>query len=434
MSLATDLHFTSSDATLPPGQWVTAWHASSQGPFPIGNNALQPPLDRAMPGCETCDQAFRMVLPLSLPHVSSPQLRFRFSNALGSTPLCLADVSTALHAASAHIDAASQQRLTFGGKDTLVLEPGAEYSSDGVVLPWLPSFGGSVCVTFVVRGRCDRITWHAKAMTTSYVAPPCSGRPPPDAGDEFFVYSCTSWFFLCGIDVWSTGGDQVVAVLGDSIADGTNSTINGCDKWPDILSRFVNRLGHDQQPRAFTHVINCGIGGNSICHPPPQHTAPAHRGGVAGATRMLQEVLRLQGLTFCIWSQGINDFSTNTGASSATVISSVTAAVAEARLLAPLVKFIGCTVASALGSTCGGHGGVEQDTERRAFNRWLLDGAAPFDHVIDFDAVSVLLQRKPLRSAILTAFQLLTCPATGRLRPEYDCNTSVTAQPSSLLL
>jgi hypothetical protein len=211
----------------------------------------------------------------------------------------------------------------------------------------------------------------------------------------------------------------VLAVLGDSITDGTNATINGCDRWPDILGRFIN----EKSLCRFTYVINCGIGGNSICGPLPYPCDPPHRGGSSAALRMSKEVLVLQGLTCCIWSQGINDFSANTGASAPSVISAVAATIAHARTVAPHVKFIGCTVASAFGSTCEGHGGVEQDTERKAFNDWLRSGSAPFDKILDFDAVRVLPVAQ-VRSAH-ALLQLLTCPATGRLRPEFDYNTSV---------
>jgi hypothetical protein len=376
-----------------PGQWLAVWHASSQGPFPIGNNALQPSLAYALPGSAACDQSFRMILHLPLPHPPPSLLRFRFSNHLGASPLVLTHATVAPHLASAHVDTDSERSLAFAGTDSAHLEAGHEATSDAVALPWLAACGGRVCVTFAVHGRCDSITWHAKAMTTSYLSAPCSGPPPPAASDEFFQHACTSWFFLCGVEALGGAGDKVAAVLGDSIVDGTNSTINGCDRWPDIFGRIVNRRlpqPHDYLARPpFTYVINCGIGGNSICHPLPHDVAP-HRGGAAAAARLLQEVLLLPGLTCCIWSQGINDFSSNTGASAATVISRLTAALSEARSAAPHVKFVACTVPSALGSSCGGHGNEIQDRERRAFNAWVLSSCAPFDRVVDFDVVRQL--------------------------------------------
>jgi hypothetical protein len=245
-----------------------------------------------------------------------------------------------------------------------------------------------VSVTFTVKGVCQSMTWHAKAMVTSYMARAGSGCDghPAGAGDEFFQFSCTSWFFLSGVDAWGEGSERVVAVLGDSITDGTNSTINGCDRWPDMLGRCVNERALRLQ-RPFTYVINCGIGGNCISHPLSHDQDSPNRGGIAAAVRMSEEVLRLQGLTCCIWSQGINDFRT---VSASAVIAVVANTIAAARAVAPHVTFVGCTVASALDSPCAGHGGGTQDTERRAFNEWMRSGVAPFDKIVDFDKVLTL--------------------------------------------
>ncbi len=135
----------------------------------------------------------------------------------------------------------------------------------------------------------------------------------------------------------------------------------------------------------------------------------------------------LQGLTCCIWSQGINDFSANTGASASSVISAVAATIAHARTIAPHVKFIGCTVASALGSTCQGHGGVEQDTERKAFNDWLRSGSAPFDKILDFDAVRVLPVAICVKRSHVAAAAYLpgNWTAAARVRLQHICKLGI---------
>ena len=45
-------------------KWVTAWAASVQGPYPVGNAILQPDLHRAFPSPETGarDQSFRLTV------------------------------------------------------------------------------------------------------------------------------------------------------------------------------------------------------------------------------------------------------------------------------------------------------------------------------------------------------------------------------------
>jgi hypothetical protein len=332
---------------------------------------------------------FHLVTPSPAPRL----FRFRFSNAFGSSMVRFSRVSVARHVASAHIDAASEKSLTFDGSDTLSLEAGSEIPSDGVSLPWIEAFGADICVTFTLLGTCPDMTWHAKAMTTNYISRAGSGQPPHDAGDEFFEFSCTSWFFLCGADAWSQTACRVVAVLGDSIADGTNSTLNGRDKWPEILGRCMNRqLQQEQQRGPFTYVINCGIGGNSISLPLSRLSAQPHRGGVAACFRMLEEVLPLCGIAHCIWSQGINDFSMSGSAAAAEVVASVTQTLAQAKRRAPCVKFLACTLPSALNASCSGHGHIGQDVERRAFNHWIRSDAAPFDRIIDFDDVLPVCQ------------------------------------------
>jgi hypothetical protein len=53
----------------------------------------------------------------------------------------------------------------------------------------------------------------------------------------------------------------VIVGFGDSITDGTASTMNGDDRWPNVLSRRLAAAGH----RAA--VINAGIGGNQVVGP-----------------------------------------------------------------------------------------------------------------------------------------------------------------------
>ncbi|MFC7553818.1 GDSL-type esterase/lipase family protein [Pseudoroseomonas wenyumeiae] len=57
-------------------------------------------------------------------------------------------------------------------------------------------------------------------------------------------------------------GTPVIVGFGDSITDGTASTMNGDDRWPDVLwRRLVASAG---RPVA---VVNAGIGGNQVAGP-----------------------------------------------------------------------------------------------------------------------------------------------------------------------
>ena len=161
------------------GTWFAAWRSSPQGPFPVGNNHLQPSLSLALPDNTARNQSFRMNLHLSLPSSPPSHLRFLFSNLYGRSPLRLTHLSLARHAASAHVHPATQLDLTFGGHNAVVLAAGCEHASDAIALPpWLSACGGRVSVTFAVNGTCEGVTWHTKAMATNYMSSSGSGAPP----------------------------------------------------------------------------------------------------------------------------------------------------------------------------------------------------------------------------------------------------------------
>ena len=65
------------------------------------------------------------------------------------------------------------------------------------------------------------MTWHAKALTTSYVSAPGAGSQGADETDSAFPYTTTSWYFLDAVDVLAADDTMVVACFGDSITDGT---------------------------------------------------------------------------------------------------------------------------------------------------------------------------------------------------------------------
>src|SRR5260370_37452171 len=55
----------------------------------------------------------------------------------------------------------------------------------------------------------------------------------------------------------------LVVAFGDSITDGTASTLNGDDRWPDDLSRRLHAAYGNR-----VSVVNVGIGGDRNAHPP----------------------------------------------------------------------------------------------------------------------------------------------------------------------
>ena len=122
------------------------------------------------------------------------------------------------------------------------------------------------------------MTWHAKAMGTSYVTAPDTGAIGELEDDSAYPYSTTSWYFLDAADAIVAPDTRIVVCLGDSITDGTASTLNGDDRWTDVLSR---RLHAEDGTRVA--VVNAGIGGNQVNGPAEYGRRQAVRGRRIGA-------------------------------------------------------------------------------------------------------------------------------------------------------
>ena len=178
------------------------------------------------------------------------------------------------------VAAETNRRVTFnGGRNAVTLPPGQSAFSDPVALPFVTPAslalldGRKLAVSFHVAGSSGPMTWHAKALQTSYVSAPGAGSHGADESDAAFPFSTTSWYFLDAVEAQVPDDTQVIACLGDSITDGTGSTLNGDDRWPDILSR---RLRSAYGSRFA--VVNAGIGGNRITGPTPVRSEDPVRG------------------------------------------------------------------------------------------------------------------------------------------------------------
>jgi lysophospholipase L1-like esterase len=238
------------------------------------------------------------------------------------------------------------------------------------------------------------MTWHAKALQTSYVGAPGGGAHADEDGEASFPYSTASWYFLDALDIKAPAATRLIVAFGDSITDGTASTMNGDDRWPDVLARRL----HVQYGNRVA-VVNAGIGGNQIAGPAEYSAAKPFAGGPASGQRLERDIISLSGVSAVIWLEGINDFSKNGNASVDTVTSALREGVARLRAGVPGVRVIGATVVTALGSTNAAHGFPEQDEKRKALNAFIRSSGV-FDSVIDFDAV-------------------VLDPATGAMRAEF---------------
>jgi len=377
-------------------KWVTSWIASVQGPYPVGNPSAQPVLKFAFPTPEAGarDQTFRLIL---MPETWGRQARLRLSNAFGTKPVTLDNVYAGLQLSSATLVVGSNRPVTFGGKPSVTIAPGQSVWSDAVNLTFVRDakslMGRKLAVSFHVEGESGPMTWHAKALQTSYLSAPGAGAKSKAEDEVAFPYSTASWYFLDAVDMMAPADTRVIVAFGDSITDGTASTFNGDDRWPNVLSRRLQAAGH----RAV--VLNGGIGGNQITGPAEYSPQKPFAGGPSAGSRLERDVLSLSGVTTMIWLEGINDFSRAGTATAEQAQAGMKEIVGRLRAKLPEIRIIAATVTSALNSTNAASGSPEQDAKRKALNEFIRTGGL-FDGVVDFDKVTL-------------------DSGTGEMRPEY---------------
>jgi lysophospholipase L1-like esterase len=377
--------------------WAAAWAASPQGPYPSGNATAQPELRFALPSPEAgaTDQTFRLIVR---PDVWGPEARIRLSNVFGTKPLTFDGVFIGLAGTGGAVVAGTNTHVRFAGESSVTVAPGASAWSDAVAFAFASDRhnrlldGRHLAVSFHVAGESGPMTWHAKALTTSYISPPHSGAQGEAVSEAAFPYSTTSWFFLDALDMRVPSDTRVIAAFGDSITDGTSSTLNGDDRWPDVLARrlhaaFGNRVS----------VVNEGIGGNQVVGPAEYPGEKPYPGGPSAAARVDRDVFGLSGLSEIIWLEGINDY--NAGTSTDDVIAGIKELARRAH--ERNVPFIAGTLTPALHATLPTqHGSDAVEAKRRAQNDFIRESGI-FDGVVDFDAVT----RNPESGEIKAEFQ-----------------------------
>jgi hypothetical protein len=184
-----------------PLKWVTVWTASAQGPYPVGNASAQPDLHFAFPFAPAGahDQTFRLIV---LPDLWARRARLRFSNAFGVQPIIFDGVFAGLHLGGGALVAGTNRPVRVGGKPGVTIPPGESVWSDPVVLAPSGNLAGrKLAVSFHIAGDSGPMTWHAKALTTSYLTAPGAGAKGQLEDESAFPFTTTSWYFLDAVDM-----------------------------------------------------------------------------------------------------------------------------------------------------------------------------------------------------------------------------------------
>lgn len=378
--------------------WVTSWATSTQDPLPAGFAVGNPPVNspqwaQMFPGNQASNQTFRMIVR---PQAGGEQVRLRFSNLVGNKPVTFDRLSVAQRVNGKIIDGTSRKPVSFGGANKVTLAAGQDIYSDPINFAVTPE--KDVAVTFRVVGDSGPITWHAKAMTTSYMSGSGTGDKTEDVNGADLQFSLRSWVWLTEMQSYkaSSPDRKAIVAIGDSITDGSGTTIDGNDRWVDFLNRRLRAAGSENV------VVNEGIGGNRITTlrwgavisgalaspavqadfsgAPATPDARCDGCGEPAIVRLERDALSLPNVAAVILFEGVNDI--GSGGSYGEIIAGMQAIALRAH--ARGVKVYGATITPYYGFA---YDLVYPDITRRRVNEWMKTSKV-FDAIFDFDAVA----------------------------------------------
>ncbi|WP_407565134.1 SGNH/GDSL hydrolase family protein [Streptomyces sp. 184] len=303
--------------------------------------------------------------------IGGARARIQLSNEYGDIPLTLTRASVALAAGAGApaAEPATMRPLTFAGADAVTIPAGRTATSDPVRLR-VPA-DSDLLVTTYAPAPAGPVTYHPHALQTSYLA---SGDHTRDTEGAAYDREFRSWRYVTAVDVWSEHAAGAVAVLGDSLTDGTTSTHGANRRWTDYLAVRLR-----EEPGAPRYgVLNLGLSGNRVL---TDGGTAYPSNGPSGLSRLERDVLSRTGVKAVVVELGINDILKSPKTADADAI------VAGLRETVRQSRDRGLRVLGATLMPFRGHESYTPRGERvrQEVNRLIRAGDV-FDAVLDFDA------------------------------------------------
>jgi len=339
------------------GQWITAWGSSQQE---VGTTVVT-------------NATVRMIARVT---IGGDAVRIRLDNSYGTSPVKIGSAYIGHRVQGAALAAGSNRQILFNQSKAVTIPAGGSVQSDPVAIKVLAQT--DLAVSLYIPDANVRPSQHSFAQVTSYLSTRDSGDHSAEEASMPFTATTTSLFWLKAVDVSSTTSSGAIVAFGDSITDGTCTTVDGHDRWEDLLA--VRLVLNDNGTGAHKAVVNEGIGGNTITRaniqPPPDSTP--------GLERLDRDVLSHHGVTHVIFFMGTNDIRRE--ASAAQVIDGTQQIVKRVREKG--IKVIGVTIIPRHNRPPAENNtgwNANKTQIRNEVNRWMRTSKT-FDAVIDFDA------------------------------------------------
>jgi lysophospholipase L1-like esterase len=350
--------------------WIATWTAGPAGADPDPNEPL----------LNLEDQTVRERVRVS---VNGDRIRIRLSNEFGSSPLLVSSVTVAVPNDPSSVKPGSIRPVTFDGRSSITIPPGAPLLSDPVAFP--VAYGGEISVSIYFPKRVATPTWHLLARKRAVVS--MRGDHTRDENIQGGKETQSS-ILVTAVLVPAQSSQRLVVAFGDSIVDGDGATVDADRNWPSDLARRVGKTTEG----AKLAVVNEGIAGNRLLA-----DGPIAGLGVSALARFDRDALSVPGVTHIVLLEGMNDLAfpgAKLGELSLADPADVRTAddligayrQLIARAHARGVKLIGATLTPCEGVDIPGYYSEAKNAARQAVNNWIRKGVE-FDGVIDFDAV-----------------------------------------------
>ena len=360
-----ETYFTKSSGPYADLDWVGTWGAAQYYGDPAGMDAGV--RDAGIVARDSLpNSTFRQMIRTS---VGGRQLRLKFSNEFGTTPLTVNAVSIAKangNPNTSNIDVLTNTPVTFdGGNVSVIIPPGEFATSDTIDFPVDPL--ERIAVSTYFGTLPTRVSCHVAARCSSYLQPGVNSI----LNETIPSNTNTNWFVLNNIDVLTPRENKSIVVIGDSITDGYGVSNETYTRWVDAL---MNNLQDNPDTRHLS-VINMGIGTNSLL----TGTNP-----IAARNRFARDVLNQPKVGYVVFQIGVNDLP-----GSGQVANNMIAAFDE------MVKAAAAQGVKVIASTITPRGSsVTQDANRQTVNTWIREqyaagniyGLADFDELLRSEA------------------------------------------------
>ena len=234
------------------------------------------------PKMQLSNNSLRQIIHVS---ASGNNIRLKLSNKKGKTNLEIKEIniSDSKSQGTGEIDTKTITYLTFKGEKEIIIPPKQEIYSDNIFYNLKPLSEISISIFF--GNTPEILSGHNSSRTHSFIEEGNKINNQKFSEDN----KIASWFFISALEVSSFPIKKTIVCFGDSITDGSGSTLDKQNRWIDLLA---NKL-HLNKETSEIAVVNKGLSGNRIT--------------INGLEFFLDDVLQVKGVAYIIVLIGVND-------------------------------------------------------------------------------------------------------------------------------